>query len=491
MNDSSTQSINPDSIQVVDPNYLAVETPIFISYLKQFGLPTNNIIASNYERSVIANNLPSLVSSLPVESRAEARYLSKFIGATAIGLFDAALNYVWNEVVLNLRKKVVLYGVELFFDAAVGGKNRESYSDVEDLSGLKDIVLLNTCRKLELISDVVYRKLDFILTMRNEVAASHPNVESIGGYELLGWLQTCIKEVLQDKPSASAIRINQFVSNLKSKSEVIDESAVARMKQELKNLTLAHVNNLLVTIFGIFTSPESGQVLRKNISLIASIVWECSSEQTKTKISELIDGYRNNLNDHKLDKGIEFLKIVDGLNYESLPEKTSALLRLASSLEEAHEGWDNFYNEPPIMREILQYCHSSKDIPSESLSALTRVVLRCRIGNGVSYKQGVSPAGLPLYEKFLYLLNDEGIALIIQDLFLPIINARIRSSICQSHLKSVLEILKAIAISERLIEIIDFLLNDIKHAYHAHLNKEFREKASPLVSLPPLPSRNR
>ena len=107
---------------------------------------------------------------------------------------------IWNEVVLNLRKKVIIYGIDIFYNAAGSGNNRESYKDESDLDGLRDSVLLNTCRKLELISDVVYWKLDHILTMRNEVAASHPNVKSIGGYELLGWLQTCVKDVFLPRP---------------------------------------------------------------------------------------------------------------------------------------------------------------------------------------------------------------------------------------------------------------------------------------------------
>jgi hypothetical protein len=133
----------------------------------------------------VATNLSAFLQTLSPEEKRDARCLSKFVGATAVGLFDAALNYVWNEVVLNLRKKVSVYGVELFFDAAVGGKIRDSYKDESDLDGLKDSVLLDTCRKLELISDAVYLKLIHILTMRNEVAASHPNVERIGGFELL------------------------------------------------------------------------------------------------------------------------------------------------------------------------------------------------------------------------------------------------------------------------------------------------------------------
>ena len=150
---------------------VAVETMLFANILQEHGLPADNIIASTEERDVIHANLPSLISLLPDEEKREARYLSKFFAATAIGLFDAALNYVWNEVVLNLRKKAVIYGLDLFYDAAVGGKNRDFFVNEEDLSGLKDSVLLDTCQKVELISNVVYKKVDHILTMRNEVAA--------------------------------------------------------------------------------------------------------------------------------------------------------------------------------------------------------------------------------------------------------------------------------------------------------------------------------
>src|SRR5690349_13013594 len=156
------------------PTDLAADTAVFSRYLQDFGLPIDNVIASTEERRVVSGNLPHFLESMPPEEKRSARYLSKFVGATAIGLFDAALNYIWNEVVLNIRKKAIVYGLDLFYDAAVGAKNRESYNDESDLEGLKDSVLLDTCRKLELISDVVYRKLDHILTMRNEVAASHP-----------------------------------------------------------------------------------------------------------------------------------------------------------------------------------------------------------------------------------------------------------------------------------------------------------------------------
>jgi hypothetical protein len=475
---------NKGSIESLKPAQLAAESIVFVAYLEQFGLPTENIIATTEERGVIAANLPSFLSTLPSDVKKDAFYLSKFVGATAIGLFDAALNYVWNEVVLCLRKNAIIYGVDLFFDAAVGGKNRESFKIEDDLSGLKDTVLLESCRKLELISDIVFIKLDNILTMRNELAASHPNAESIGGFELLGWLQTCVKEVLQEKPSESAIKIKALVNNLRTTSEVIANSSLTRLQAELKNLSPAHVNNLLMTTFGMFVDPNSGQVLRKNIAEISPTIWQFSSDNIKYKIGVTIDSYRTNLHQGKLEKGVEFLKLVGGLMYESLPSRNIALQKLADDLEDAHNGRDNYYHEPSIMKDILQYFRSSADIPQAALSSLVQIVLRCRLGRGLSYRRGVSPSGLPLYDQFFGLLDDEGITECIATLFKPELNSKLRNQTCQEHLLDVLQILEQIAISERLKQALHYLASDVKNAHKANIRREFRELMDPILQWP-------
>jgi hypothetical protein len=468
-------------LTVIDPRDLAADTTVYTNYLAQVGLPTDNIIATTEERSIVAGNLPAFLNSLPTEEKREARYLSKFVGASAVGLFDAALSYVWNEVVINLRRKASVYGIDLFFDAAVGGKNRESYKDESDLDGIKDSVLLDTCLKLELISDVVYRKLDHILTMRNEVAASHPNVESIGGFELMGWLQTCVKDVLQDRPSESAIKIRSLINNIKERITVVDDHTRDRFAGELKNLSLPHVHNLLITFFGNFVSPDTDQILRKNIAIFAPYLWHHSEDRVKYRVGSIIDGYRTNLDEQRLKRGQEFLDVVDGKAFESLPARVVALQNLAGQLKDAHHGWDNFYNEPPFMREILAYCKKSTDIPKELLPTLVPVVLSCRLGRGLSYHGGVSPAGRPLYEQFLGLLDDDGVVQCLLAFFSRDLNSKLSNSICQKHLGAILEILKKVAISDRLKDAIDFLLADLSKAYAASRKKEFRELTSAFI----------
>jgi hypothetical protein len=190
------------------------QTRTITQTLDMLGLPSEGVIADANDRQIMSENLPKYIMTLDQRTKQDARYLSKFVVGAGFGLFDYALNAIWNEVAETLKKKAISYGVEIFFDCAVSGKLRESYKTDDDLSGLKDIVILDTCRKLELISEITYKKLAHILDMRNNVGISHPTDIQINAYELLGWLQNCVKDVINDQPSDAAIRVKAFLDNL-------------------------------------------------------------------------------------------------------------------------------------------------------------------------------------------------------------------------------------------------------------------------------------
>lgn len=454
---------------------LTTDITKFEEYLNHLGLPTDNIIAEVNERQVIEQNLPGFIASLPDEVKRDARYLSKFVAGAAVGLFDASLNYVWNEVVLSLRQKAVVYGLDMFFDAAVGGSRRELYSTEEDLSGIKDNTLINTCRKLELISDIVYTKLHHILTMRNDIGASHPNTYSINGFELMGWLQTCVKDVLNDKPSESAIQIKSFVDNLKVSASVLDDATIKSMERPLADLSLQNTDNLLTSIFGIYTAEKTGNVVRKNIALFAPHIWQKSSDNVKYKLGVMLDGYRNNLHEEKHKLGVEFFTFCDGNRYQSLESRIIALDGHADDLLEARYAWDNFYNEPPHMRKILTFLDTENDIPPERVSKIIKIVLICRIGKGISYNSGVSPSGKPLYDRFLSLLGDENIILALIAMHSNEVRVNLDNKYCQQHMVSVLNLFKENARSERIQEILDYLIKNEKILHKIHNDKTYKE----------------
>jgi hypothetical protein len=462
---------------------LSTDTTKFESYLAHLGLPTENIIAPLPERKIIESSLPAFIESLPDDVKRDARYLSKFVAGAAIGLFDASLNYVWNEVVINLREKVVVYGLDMFFDAAVGGSRREFYIDEKDLSGIKDNTLVNTCRKLELISDIVYTKLNHILTMRNDIGASHPNTYSINAYELLGWLQTCVQDILNDKPSASAIQIKSFIENLKKSPDVLDAATIASMERPLNELSLQNTDNLLNSIFGIYSSLSTGNIVRKNIALFAPHIWLKSSDNVKYKLGVTIDGYKNNLHNDKHALGVEFFAFCGGNRYQSLDTKIISLDGHVDALLEARYSWDNFYNEPPHMRKIMSYLETESDIPAERINKIIKAILICRVGKGIPYNTGVSPAGRPLYDQFFGMLGDDNIINTLMAMHTNEVRVTLDNRHCQQHMLTVLTNLKANARSERIQEIVDFLIENGTILHKIHQDKRYKELTKNHIAL--------
>jgi hypothetical protein len=377
------------SNELIDP-----QAQILVEFLRDMGLPSENIIADASQRKIIGDNLYSLIHDLPPSVKKDARYLSKFVIGAGFGLFDYSLNAVWNEVVINLRKKAVMYGLDIFFDAAVGGsKAREYYSTEEDLSSLKDSVLLDTCRKLELISDTTYKKLKHILDMRNDTGISHPNTYAINAYELLGYLQNCIQDVLNDNPTEAALQVQAFIKNLKITATALDNASKQAIEKKITELPTHLCGSLMRTVFGIYVAPETDPAVRKNISLIAPALWRACGDEAKYKLGIVLEGYNVNLFKDKHTLGEQFFDVVAGNAFRSPSERVIIVDELITELLDKHNGWDNFHHEPPVAAQLYSYVPDQNSIFDNLALRLFKVAMMCRIGRGVSYCEGVSPGG--------------------------------------------------------------------------------------------------
>lgn len=451
-------------------------------FLELMGLPSDNIIADNSERDKIGKNLPEYIYKLPKEVKQDARYLSKFVVGAGFGLFDYSLNSVWNEVVLSLRKKAIAYGIDIFFDKAVGGNLRASFQNEEDLAGLKDNVLLQTCEKLELITDTTYKKLAHILDMRNDIGISHPTNYTINAFELLGWLQTCIQDVLKDQPSAAAIQVKAFIDNLKSTTSTLDQSTVDKISNQIKSLATHHCDSILRTIFGIFVAKGTSPVVRKNIALISPNVWPYSSDQEKYKIGIILEGYNTNLHEEKYEKGEEFFSVVSGNAFRTKSERIILLDNLSTQLYDTHYEWDNFYHEVPIIEKIMTFIDKPSDIPERIAPQLILNIFICRLGKGMDYKRGISPKGLPLYNSFFEILGEEHVPQFIISLTTPLIQQRLNRKICLEECIEVIKLVKKNIVNEKYIESLDFLIVNLPKTGKVVFDSKFKKITSSFLT---------
>lgn len=435
----------------------------FENYLRDLGLPHNGIIATERERKIMATNLPETIYELTPQSKRGAVYLSKFVASSAIGLYDAALNYLWNEVVVSLREKVKIYGLELFYDAAVGGELRETYTEEEDLSSIKDNTLIDTCRKLELISDILHEKLKHILYMRNNIGASHPNMESIKTFELLGWLETCVNDIIENRPSEAALFVQQLVYNLKQENLTIDEPRLEQIKENLTKQNTRISGNLLITLFGIFTKRNTSPNIRDNILKLAPVVWKASPEDKKYEIGFKLDHFALHLDEETLELGNRFLEKCNGVNYKSEGTRSRELDSLLTRLIDAHYSFDNFHHEVPLARQIQRYIVEESDILPSIENKLIKCLLICRIGNGKWYREGVSPGAKPIYNDIIKLFNSKQVNKLIKIMSEPEIRNQFNIDNCVSQTIEILKLINLDLQEDRTYEAIEFISKNIKN----------------------------
>lgn len=72
---------------------------------ERLNLPYRDIFVPVKDRKTIFANIEALLEDIEVKDREKSYYISKFLAAVSCGLFDAALNYMWDETISILRKK--------------------------------------------------------------------------------------------------------------------------------------------------------------------------------------------------------------------------------------------------------------------------------------------------------------------------------------------------------------------------------------------------
>lgn len=105
-------------VMVVDANDVNTSLTVYenkmLGYMVSMGLPVDGILVPISERRKLLKNFEDVVYELEAQDLGEARYISKFFTAATVGLFDAALNYMWDETVYQLRKRIANYDIEYF-----------------------------------------------------------------------------------------------------------------------------------------------------------------------------------------------------------------------------------------------------------------------------------------------------------------------------------------------------------------------------------------
>ena len=447
----SNKSIQPTSSREIAP---AVETfgAELETFLGRVELPRDDILVPYERRRPVFQNLPTVLESLTHEQKSVAVYISKFVAACAVGLFDAGLNYLWNETIRNLREKVARFDLSYFFDSVVSDATRRAKLRTEaDLEKLDDWELIRGCHSTGIISENGYRHLDYIRNMRNHASAAHPNQNDITGLQIISWLETCIVEVLAREPAGPVIEVRKLLHSIRT--EQLTESDLPQIEKALPSLPEDLSTSLLRALIGMYTDREIDSQVRENIRLVAKPVWDIAPAEARRQAGVGQATLAANGEVTRSNLAREFIEIVDGIDFLSVSTLTTEISAALDNLETAHNGWQNFYAEPAPARMLQRLIPRNGNVPRAVMSRYVKMLTLCTIGNGY----GVSWAAEGYYQDLMSRFSDNHIFLFINLVRDPEVSSRLRFPNCAGRYQSLATQMKDRAVRPRLKEVLTFI----------------------------------
>jgi hypothetical protein len=407
-------------------------------FIDQYGLPTSQVMVKVSERLRVFSNVESVMERIDLEQRKRSIYISKFIAAAAAGLFDAALNYLWDETIYELRRRVAQYDLAYFYDAAVGSsaEKRKKLNTEEDLVKIDDSSLIKGSYEIGLISDLGFSHLDRIRYMRNWASAAHPNQHQITGLQLIEMLETCVIEVITLPLSNVVTEIKQLLANIKTNK--ISEPEAKQIAVFFANLPKEKVNTLAQGFFGIYTQQDTISQTRQNVRLLVPYLWDRLDENTRQQFGIKYARFIANNDKDKQDLSREFLETVSGLSYIPDGIRAAEVQTAIENLLSAHRGGNNFYNEPPFARQLQRLVGETGRVPSEVNNEYILCLVEVFLTNGNGIAWNAEPTYISLFDQL-----DPGQSLIAILSFSNLnISSRLQHSLCQDKFRELMEMMK-------------------------------------------------
>lgn len=422
-----------------------------LEFINQQNLPTESVFVAVDERITVFQNLTMVIEKIDPEQKPRSIYVSKFIAAIAAGLFDAALNYLWDETIVELRNRVSQYELSYFYDNAVSPEKRKrlNLNDESDLVKVDDSELIEGARKIGLISALGFKHLDFIRYMRNWVSAAHPNQNEITGLQAITWLETCIKEVISLPWSSGVVEIQKLLKNIKT--SFISETEARQIATFFLNLSSEQSNNLASGFFGIYIRSDTDSQTRENIHKLLPFLWTQVDEQTRQQFGVKYGRFVASSDQNEASLARQFLDVVSGTSYIPDSLRAAEVDVDIDNLLTAHRGGNNFYNEPPFARALQRNVGDGTKVPPQVKEKYTLAIVEVFLTNGNGKAWNADSTYLSMLNQF-----DASQALIaVLSFSNPQISKKLSYPLCQERYRSLLQMMKTKVSAPAVRELID------------------------------------
>ncbi len=300
----------------------------------------------------------------------------KIVRAYDNQLYDMAAEYIWSRTINTLKKNIMKFGADFVAEML----DRPDTLSVEDISEYEIITLsadlgfINKTAKIEF--------LQFSEIIQHYMSNDEPE-EEFPVTKVTDIVRSCIKNVLGFEKVEYEMPFTAFRNRLKTEHITQEHELYVQLLPApyfYKRTVFRTLMNLAKTTED---SAEREIVLANLITIIVEI-WQALTSEDKWIVGR---AYAQSMNDgdSKLVIALKSVLLkVKGFDYVPENLRSNSYIAAAKALLVAHQGINNFYNEPSKAKYLSQMGNS---IPAPAFGTCMTAVLACKLGNsfGISW----------------------------------------------------------------------------------------------------------
>jgi hypothetical protein len=326
---------------------------------------------------------PSEISSYAAQL--STRDKKQIVAAFESGHFEMGINYLWGKTTTALKKELSAVGVGLLGEM-LGKADVDEDDDVEDIITTKESITL--AEELGIVSptDALRLKHTYeLITHFSRLELEESDFEEIDESEAISSLKSCIKAVLGRPKVEVAKKFVEFREALEGESLSESDPRVDMLKS-----SPYFFNKLTVSVLMNAAKKNTGANLEHalaNINVLIPAIWLKLRESEKWQVGH---AYAEAFADGKTTSvgGLKSALLkVKGFDYVPENLRSDTFIKAAEAIFKAHEGLNNFYNEPVPVKNLTKL---GSTIPTPALPACISALLCVTLGNryGVSWSAG-------------------------------------------------------------------------------------------------------
>lgn len=339
---------------------------------------------------------PGLIAAKALQLRPRER--DQIAMNLSVGNYEMASVFVWTRTMALLKKQLGSLGNSFIAELL----QRPDIDDFTDLgSAVSETEAISLARDLGILTPLQTKRLLNSQSIVNHFAGGEVEVaddEVMTLEEAVLCLRVCVQGVLgQDKISA-AEDFKAFRDKLETETLAVDSPEVRR----LDAAPYFFVRTAISILLNLFRVARGAQLehASRNAQTIIPRYWRDLKDPERWQIGQ---AYAQEFNDGRKDsvKGLHSVLIsVNGFDYVPENLRSATFVRVAAAVITAHQGLNNFYNEPAPMKELASLGSS---IPNPALAMCMTAALCVRLGN----PYGVSSSAQPYARKVLESISKE------------------------------------------------------------------------------------